>query len=78
MADGQGVCPFLADGYLRLGRVGECSLLCEDKPFVVQAAGGEEVHIEHVVTVVSIDEVPILGMVLHTRTYTAPHRLVHL
>ena len=26
----------------------------------------------------SVDEVPIFGMVLHTRTHTAPHTLVHL
>ena len=66
-------------GYCRRGRidVGEAGLLPQSEVLVAELAGGEEVHIKNVPSVVGIDEVGILGMVLHARAHAAPHRLVH-
>ena len=57
--------------------VGEASLLAQSEVFVAEFAGSEEVHVQYIIAVVGIDEVTIFRVVLHARSHTAPHRLVH-
>ena len=52
--------------------------LTHTEVFAVKNACCEEIDIKSLIAVVSIDEVAVLAMVLHTGTNTAPHALVHL
>ena len=76
MAQGEGEMTGLTDGEGSLGFVGELGLLCDDKIVTYKTGRGEEVDVERLLTIVGVDEMTVLGMVLHARTYTTPHALV--
>ena len=77
MTDGNGVVAGLANSQRGGLVVGEVGFLGDDEIVTYKLRGREEVHVEGFLTVVAVDVVSILGMVLHTRTHTAPHALVH-
>ena len=78
VTDGHGVVAGLADGEGRRLLVGEGGLLGDDEVVTHEKGGGEEVDVEGLVGVVGVDEVTVLGVVLHARAHAAPHALVHL
>ena len=78
MADGNAVVTGFADGELRLLAVRELRLLSDDKIVTLQLRGREEVHVEGLLAVVGIDEVSVLGVVLHACAHAAPHAGVGL
>ena len=75
---GYGVLSALVDGNLGAWLKGEGRLLNNDEIGAFQARRSEEIHVERLVAVVRVDEMAVLGVVLHARTHTAPHGLIHL
>ena len=78
MAQGYGIAAGLAHGEHRARLIGEPRLLGDDKVATLELGGDEEVDIEGLAAIVGIDEMAILGVVLHAGAHAAPHALVGL
>ena len=76
MTQGDGIFAGLAHGERGLRLVGELGFLSDDEIVTHEGGGGEKVDVERLLAVVGIDEVAILGVVLHAGADAAPHTLV--